>query len=287
MTELGLPIDPSKLPDLSELLLELYRDLAAPGVRQVGKALETVMQLGNSALLPFRLLNKVAAEFERVKFEEIASRFAKIPIENVVEVRPEIAAPILDALSVTADAGLRSLFIELLAKAADRDQASLAHPSFTKIIEQLAPDEAVLIQCWCQIDALPYVSVSKQGKGQSSIQVHPIIFAPKCELIAPQMSPTYLAHLAGIGILEYTTMSWLTSYKLYEEVICEAKKKYPSIKEQSLGFSTDFSLDGGLTSEREIEEGDFFFEKGVIKLTPYGRTFIKACVEQPDAEVVY
>lgn len=279
---MNLPDLASKLPGFNELLVELYRDLAAPGVRQVGKALETVMQLGNNALLPIRLLNKVSAEFERQKFQEIADRFSKIPLEKVVEVRPEIAAPILDALSVTVDSSLRSLFVELLAKAAEKDQANLAHPSFTKIIEQLVPDEAVLIQKWRRANSLPYITVSRQAKDSSATPLDPIVFACDDELIAPQMIPTYLAHLSGIGILQYSTMSWLVDSRAYEKVVKATRAKYPSIREHRLSFDNSLStVSGDEFNDEEFKDGDVFFEKGIVKITPYGRAFIDACIEQP------
>lgn len=39
------------------LIVEVYGDLAKPGVQQVGKALETVLGLGNTILWPLALAN--------------------------------------------------------------------------------------------------------------------------------------------------------------------------------------------------------------------------------------
>jgi hypothetical protein len=74
----------------------LYSDLAAPGVRKVGVALETVLKTGNILLMPLRMLNEYAAKVERKNFEEIAERFKDIPESEVLDVRPEIGVPILD-----------------------------------------------------------------------------------------------------------------------------------------------------------------------------------------------
>ena len=47
------------LPDIpEELLLEIYRDLAKPGVQQVGKALGGILSVLNLASLPFKLIDQ-------------------------------------------------------------------------------------------------------------------------------------------------------------------------------------------------------------------------------------
>ena len=61
------------------VLQAVYNDLAAPGVRQVGCALETVLKTGNLLLMPLRMLNEYAANVERRNFQEIADRFKAIP----------------------------------------------------------------------------------------------------------------------------------------------------------------------------------------------------------------
>ena len=64
-------LDPEKMMDIpsqvvaaavsDEKVLRLfYHDFAQPGVRQVGKALSTVLGLGNTALLPVKLVNDKA-----------------------------------------------------------------------------------------------------------------------------------------------------------------------------------------------------------------------------------
>ena len=53
-----------------ELLASVYKDLASPGVRQVGKALETVIEMGALALLPVRLANEYARHWEKKSFQK-------------------------------------------------------------------------------------------------------------------------------------------------------------------------------------------------------------------------
>lgn len=55
------------------LLIEIYGDIARPGVRQVGKALETVIGLGNTILWPIALAN----EHSRMALENNLERYRK------------------------------------------------------------------------------------------------------------------------------------------------------------------------------------------------------------------
>ncbi len=160
------------------VLHALYTDLAAPGVQQVGKALETVLKTGNILLLPLRMLNEYAAAFEKVNFAAIADRFSRIPEDDIVDVRPEIGVPILEKLAITHDPDLRRLFIELLASAADKKKVGLAHPSFVRVIESLSPDEALLLKGWKSLPLSPCLSIFRAGIDGSASTVRDLMLVP-------------------------------------------------------------------------------------------------------------
>ena len=123
-----------------DLLKEIYGDLAKPGVSQVGSALGTILGLGNTVLLPLRLLNEKSRQFEQKNFGEISDRFSKIPSDEVISTSPEIGTPILEKLSYTTDSHIRKLYIELLAKASSSNNVNDVHPSFSNIISNISPD---------------------------------------------------------------------------------------------------------------------------------------------------
>jgi hypothetical protein len=54
----------------TKILTLVYDDLAKPGVQQVGKALSTVLGLGNTALLPLKLANEKAQLWYTKHMEE-------------------------------------------------------------------------------------------------------------------------------------------------------------------------------------------------------------------------
>jgi hypothetical protein len=50
----------NQIAESATIIKEIYSDLAKPGVQQAGKALSTVIGLGNTMLWPVALLNEKA-----------------------------------------------------------------------------------------------------------------------------------------------------------------------------------------------------------------------------------
>ncbi len=77
------------------LLTQLYGDLAKLGVSQVGKALSTVLGLGNTILWPVQLLNERARITLEINLESYREKVSKIPEDKVNEVPPEVGFQLL------------------------------------------------------------------------------------------------------------------------------------------------------------------------------------------------
>lgn len=191
------------------LLKLVYQDLAQPGVQQVGIALKSVMALGNTALLPIRLLNETAKAYEYRKFHEIANRFREISEEEIVETAPELGVPIMERLSYSGDKTIRLLFIELLAKASSYKTVALAHPSFINVISSICPDEALLLQSLGTDDHHPMLSIdAKDVRG--SVTLKDFVLVPPSGLSYPDRIPLYVSNLVGLGIIEIRRDVYLT-----------------------------------------------------------------------------
>ncbi len=127
------------------LLKEIYGDLAKPGVKQVGIAIEGVLGLGNTILYPLLLLNGRAGIAVNENLERYRKKMESVPEEDVVPVPPEVGVPILEQLAYVEDEKLREMYINLLARASDKKTNSGAHPSFSNIIKNMSPDEALMV----------------------------------------------------------------------------------------------------------------------------------------------
>ncbi|WP_298091226.1 DUF4393 domain-containing protein [uncultured Sphingomonas sp.] len=241
----------------------VYKDLAQPGVRQVGKALSTVLQLGNTLLLPIRLANETARKFEERKFSEIADRFSSIPEQDTIDVSPEIGVPIMENLSRTEDISLRSMYIELLAKAATNSTASQAHPSFTQVISSLSPDEAIFLKHLSTASRHPIVDISlKLGANGGRNVIADLITLPPQGLAFRSNTPLYVSNLAGLGILEIIRDTYLSAPGRYDELISYAETLHD--------FSNVTSTDEG--------EWTVHYSKHVLSVLPYGKAFMNACL---------
>lgn len=254
------------------VLTAVYSDLAAPGVRQVGLALETVFKTGNILLLPLRMMNDYAATFEKKNFAEIADRFSKIPEDEIIDVNPEVGNPILEKLSISQDPQIRQLFIELLSSAANKNKVRTAHPSFVKVIECLSPDEATLLKMWHGSTGVPCLRVLRCGPGNARSAVVDVFSVPKDTLIAPEMMSMYVANMAGLGLISHKTNLWLADDSKYDQIINMTENDFPGIK----GGEVSYSL--GRIDGKKIEDGDLIFEKGFVEMLSYGRVFQIACI---------
>ena len=129
-----------------DLIQEIYGDLFKPGVSQVGKALETILGLGNTILWPIQVLNGRAKIALENNFEKYRQQLKDVSDADIISVRPEVGVPILEKLAYVTDDEISDLYINLLAKASTTQTAQFAHPSFVNIINNLSPDEAILLK---------------------------------------------------------------------------------------------------------------------------------------------
>ena len=249
------------------LLVEIYGDLARPGVRQVGKALETVIGLGNTALWPIALVN----ERSRIALERNLEKYRKtlesVPEEKIVAVAPEIGVPVAEKLEYVREDRLADLYIHLLASASNVDTLSVAHPSFVNVINNLSPDEALLLEFFKTATDLPFVQpkavIAASGSftnfGGPTVQAETL-----ASLAFPQNFGAYLENLAGLGLVMVHDNRWLVDNPVYAELEVFHR---PVIEAAFANIP--------LFKDRELK-----FEKGVVQRTSFGANFIAACHAQ-------
>lgn len=242
------------------LLKQIYKDLAKPGVSQVGKALSTVLGLGNTLLWPVSLLNERVKIALQHNLEKYRKQLDGTEEEKVVPVPPEIGVPIADKLTYVTNEELSNLYVNLLAKASRKDTAGQAHPSFVNIIGALSPDEAVLLQefrhrasigfltaRWYKEDTSEWRQV---GDLLTGLEVGPKV-AFKENFVA------YFSNFHGLGIVEIRRDIQLVPESIYEGL----EKMYRPFFEVT-------PMQG-----RELR-----FDHGRIDITPFGALFVTACL---------
>lgn len=268
-------INTKGLEPFADLIKEIYGDLAKPGVQNVGTALGAILGLGITLMWPIMWANeraKIALENNLEKYRE---RLENIPPEQITSVAPEVAMPILEKLSYVTNEDLRNLYIELLAKASIKNLNNLAHPSFINVINNLSPDEGILLKAFSEVELMPsaidqYRSIpfieprveNDLGHWQPFLKF--LLKLPKHEpLVFSENFDAYLSNFSGLGIISIERQSYLTGVNAYDELI-EALEyaKMPhieSLKERGMNITS---------------------QKGVIQITQYGELLLKALFEK-------
>lgn len=263
----------------TKLFTLLYKELAQPGVRQAGKALATVLGLGNTILLPFKMANEKANALYTSHMEQYREKLKEIPEEKIIEVAPEIGVPILENLEKTKSSKVSELYINLLTNASTIDFVSTTHPRFVSIIESLTPDEVRILEFASKSLEIPFITVhhiisfssvglSAQaqamlarnypgGKGVIIAAERATIFEKNELLSLPDKSKFYLANLEGLSLIyiDINTPSSPLAYNL----LLEAYDKVINIQEPHTSVSIN---------------------KGAFRLTEFGQQFIAACKDQ-------
>jgi len=243
------------------ILKEIYGDLAKPGVQQAGIALSTIIGLGNTALWPIALLNEKAKITLENNLEKYRLKMEYVPEEGTCEIPPEIGVPIAEKLSYVTNEELSEMYIELLAKASQSQNANVAHPSFVNIIANISPDEAILIRSIRNMPGIPFVEVrlkwNNKNEWQTLDAMKPGLSCLK-ELRYPNNLHAYLSNLEGLGIFQIRQDIYMVGENIYEPLEENAKAAYGDI-------------------EKQVPDKTITFQRGKIEITPFARLLMTAC----------
>jgi len=164
-------LDPKSTEKLVEeaakLAPEVYKDLAQPTTKVVG---EIAGRSVKALLSPVRGLLWGWEKIEQLVVEGLEKRFEKIPEEKLKTPDPEIAVPLMQALSYTAqNETLREMYLNLLANSMDTSKEKDVHPSFVEIIKQMNSLDAKVFDKLTsvlghQIMINPQISLINKGK---------------------------------------------------------------------------------------------------------------------------
>jgi hypothetical protein len=201
---------------ISPVIKDVYSDAVAPAMREFGKIGEDAVKVVHLALFPIQygaLLQERLARY-------LAKALDKVPEERRVAPRDAVMLPVAEKLRHQDEDGnpIADLYVNLLARAMDRDRLGDAHPAFVHLIGQLAPDEILIL---LQLNAQRHRVFFRHGPREPALlheQVPPLLqrmpFPVATELLGaavrpedlaqPELFLTFLEHLVALGIVEYT-----------------------------------------------------------------------------------
>jgi hypothetical protein len=168
-------MEPSSLEKLADKALDkipldkVYEDLFQPGLKKAGEALETVLEFGNTVLLPLKLLSgksKLYLKDSLVRYEEKLKSSKRTP----TQVPPFVGIPVLEKLTYTTQKDLSEAFINLLTKASFEETIHLVHPSFISVLDNISSDEAKLLFQLKNEWSLPFLEVESYWNPKEKLQ---------------------------------------------------------------------------------------------------------------------
>ena len=185
---------------------ELYVDLLRPAARETGKNLLTVAKLVTLALTP---LHGMVWGLEKIRdwlSTALLKRLATADPEQIQTPAPYVAGQILLQLMFCADQEqLREMYANLLASAMNKQFAESVHPAFVHVIQQITPDEALVLQrisTQAEHFALQETEIeSGFSKGTPSISAQFLELCESAGLRASALSDTYLDNLLRLKVL--------------------------------------------------------------------------------------
>lgn len=201
---------------ISPIIKDVYSDAIAPAMREFGKIGEDAIKVARLALFPIQygaLLQDRLARY-------LTKALDKVPEERRVSPRDAIMLPVAEKLRHQDEDGnpIADLYVNLLARAMDREHLGDAHPAFVHIIGQLAPDEILIL---LQLSAQRHRVFFRRAPSEPALlyeQLAPLLLKmpdpvvtellsaavrPE-DLAQPELFLTFLEHLVALGIVEYT-----------------------------------------------------------------------------------
>ncbi len=254
-------MDFETVKNLTELVKVVYPDLLQPAAKEVGSALEAVAKTGRLLLFPFQLL-AVGQERAQRWLEAIREG---VPPERQTPLPPEIGGPALMALPFATDGGiLEALYLNLLNKAGDSENAEAAHPAFVHIISQLSPDEALLLMILRDNPSFGLKLIEKHPESVGKMQQRYEQTFSNAELAERLASPDdaemYLEHFLTLNLLVWTRNYSKISRALEPDLDFYETTRPVDLGDGDLYYSPDYAW----TTETTFSE--------------FGNMFVRACV---------
>ena len=151
------------------------------------------------------------------------------------------------------------MFISLISNSMNADFSAFIHPSFSEIIKQMSPLDAKIIALF-KNDSVPGLPVCQYripipgSIGGSTFPEHIFLEVPYGDIFSLSVS---LESLSRLGLLTITYLEYLHDQTQYEKFLT-----HPFYKDLSAYWPV----------------GKISIQKGVTKLSPFGRSFVKVCV---------
>jgi len=265
-------MDNNKIKSAAEIVqgvveaVPVYEDAIQPVAKQAGEALNTAGGLVNLVLRPVKSAVIAGNMFMDRLDELLRERLAGQEADKIQAPAPNITGSIVSILPFVLDVDeLRNMYVNLLGAAMHAHYEDVVHPGFGEIIKQLTPNEAAFLQYFYPKDQCPLIELRLQEVGTYG-------FYNSMMFCAVEGGDTFgnmyervvgLRNMERLGLLYLTTAEWSLGEDCYE-VVKNAPEYIEYIQQHE--------------KEGKVTVGE---NKGLVKLTEFGKHFITICVKSP------
>lgn len=247
--------------------IPIYQDAVQPLAIQTGKALETLGQVVNAALVPVKGLVWGVDKIQEFVQEKVAKNLEDVPVENIQSPDPAVAGPALESLKYAGHKEeLADLYAKLIASAMDKSSSGGAHPGFVEIIRNLSVDEAKVFTYLAKVNVAPIiniVSAGSKGAGSTVISEYFSHIGIEAKVDFNDLMPSYLTNLKRLGLIDIPNGSYMTREDAYTKLEEDMTVKATLAAVNAAGKASN-------------QEGRV--DKAVVKTTPLGLQFSKICI---------
>ncbi len=187
----------------TEIIGKVYDDILAPVCKELGKVGGDTAKAARLVLT--RPIQHLAAEQNKLE-RQLQYVAQQVPEERRIDVPPSFSVPIIQSLALHgAEDNLAKLYLNLLARAMDKERVNEAHPAFISIINQLAPDEAAFLFFLKKLGNTMQLT-EKADLGEDNMlcnQEYTSDMFPIDKLCFPENFGLYASHLLSLNLIEW------------------------------------------------------------------------------------
>ncbi|MGN4870954.1 DUF4393 domain-containing protein [Bacillus cereus group sp. MYBK120-1] len=191
----------------------------------------------------------------------LIEKLSSVDENNLQEPQMSIVGPALEASKYyIEEETLREMFANLVTTSMNKENSKNAHPSFVEIIKQLSTEDAHNIMLFKESNHYPIVQFVKaplKNKSYAVLRTN-VFHGYESDILTGDENTTSITNLSRLGLV---SVSYEESYK--------DKSLYDVYENSTL-----------LNDLRKLPENEvkFALKHGIMRITPFGEAFIKACL---------
>ena len=247
---------------LPEILKEPIKELLVPPASSAGQTLKDAWELVFGGFGTYVKKKRLERFYALQSFKKsLEAKVAAIPNDKICEPRLSIIGPALESSKYYfEEPEIREMFANLIAAAMNKDTEPVVHPAFTEIIKQMSPLDAMNLSVFSN-KPLPIAQyLLKELNGKIYRVLLSNVFLSNPHLTDPHKQSHSISSLEYLGLVKVDYGTWLP-----------ADSAYLAFYENDLYISYK-------TGSFDYPDVTVSLDKGIVSLTPLGRTFKSICL---------